>query len=450
MSKPKPITGMPAFFLVWIGQLISILATSMTNFGLTLWAFEKTEKATALALVYVFFITPFLIISPVAGVMVDRYNRKLMMMISDLGAGVATILLLVISIFSELQMWHLYASSVIMGTFNAFQWPAYSAAITLMTPKEQYGRVNGLMSLLGAPQVIAPLIAGAVIGAIGLKGILIFDILTFLIAIAALLLVHIPQPKQSEEGTSAQGNYLQEAWYGFKYIFERPSLLGLQLIFFVANLFAGIGHTLIAPAILAKTNNDQLIFGSVQSIGAFGGIAGGLLMTAWGGFKRHSTGVLLGWILSGVMGFVLFGFGNGVVIWGSALFLGALIGQLINASNQSIWMAKVAPDLQGRVFSARRLIAWLTTPISPIMAGVVADNVLEPAFRSYNSFGQIFSPVFGSDPGSGMLFLMVIIGLATALVGAIGFFFPEIRNAEEILPDHNQDAASLSDNTQEL
>ncbi|HRA01059.1 MAG TPA: MFS transporter, partial [Thermoflexales bacterium] len=172
-SAPKrQISGMSAFIVVWIGQIVSILATSMSQFALTIWAYEKTQSATALGLMQVFFITPFLLISPIAGAMVDRHNRKLMMMLSDLGAGFATILILVLQAAGALQIWHLYLTAAITGLFSSFQWPAYSASISLMIPKEQLGRANGLMSLMEAgPGVIAPLLAGALLPLVHLTGI---------------------------------------------------------------------------------------------------------------------------------------------------------------------------------------------------------------------------------------------------------------------------------------
>ncbi len=146
-SQNRP-TGMVGFTLVWMGQLVSVLSTNMTVFALTIWVFEETGSATALGLMQVFFITPYLLITPFAGVMVDRYNRKLMMMVSDLVAGLATISILVLQLTGHLQVWQLYAAAVFQGLGNAFQWPAYSATISLMVPKEKYGRANGMMSLI--------------------------------------------------------------------------------------------------------------------------------------------------------------------------------------------------------------------------------------------------------------------------------------------------------------
>ena len=429
--------GMFGFTIVWLGQIVSVLASSMSQFALTIFMYKETGSATALGLMQVFFITPFLIISPIAGVMIDRYNRKLMMMISDLGAGLATLAILALQAMGLLEYWHLYVASIVYGLGMAFQWPAYSAAIATMVPKEQLGRANGMMSLIEAgPGVIAPILAGAVLPIIGLTGILFFDVATFLIAIGALLVVHIPQPPRTAEGSQATGGMLQEAAYGFKYIFARPSLLGLQMIFFAGNLFAGIAFTVLAPMILARSGNDSLMLGSAQTAGAVGGLVGGVLMSAWGGFKRRSNGVLFGWIWSGLT-MAIIGFAGGLPMWITGMALTSLVVPLVNGSNQAIWQSKVAPDLQGRVFSARRLIAWFTNPISPIIAGTLADFVLEPAARAQTGLPAAFAWLVGTGPGAGMGLLIVLCGLASAVVGLLGYFVPAIYNAESILPDHD-------------
>ncbi len=437
-NNTKRPTKMFGFTIVWLGQIVSVLASSMSQFGLSIWMYDQTKSALAMGLMQVFFITPFLLISPIAGVMVDRHNRKLMMMVSDLGAGFATLSILVLQYFGILEFWHLYATSIIYGLGMSFQWPAYSAAISTMVPKEQYGRANGMMSLIEAgPGVFAPLMAGALLPLIGLTGILFIDVVTFIFAIGTLLVVHVPQPVRTEEGLQGQGSIWSEAAYGFKYIFARPSLLGLQLIFFMGNLFSGIGYTVLAPMVLARTDSNSLIFGSVQTAGAIGGLVGGIIMSAWGGFKRRVHGVLLGWTWAG-LGMVVIGLTGGLPVWITGMILGSIISPLINSSNQAIWQAKVAPDVQGRVFSARRLIAWFTNPLSPLIAGSLADFVLEPAMKTASPLSLTFSWLVGTGPGSGMGLLLVICGVFGALVGLSGYFFPSIRNAETILPDHDE------------
>jgi hypothetical protein len=432
---------MVAFTLVWLGQIISVLATNMTQFALTIWIYEKTGSATALGLQQVFFITPFLLISPIAGVMVDRYNRKLMMMVSDLAAGLGTVALLILQALGALEVWHLYVAAVIAGLGNAFQWPAYSAAISTMVSKEQYGRANGMMSLVEmGPGILAPIMAGTLLPLIGLTGIMLVDVITFVLAIGSLLVVFIPQPPRTEQGKQAQGNFLKETTFGFKYIFARPSLLGLQLVFFFGNLFAGIGFTVLAPMVLARTGNDSTALGTVMSSGAIGGVIGGVLMSAWGGFKRRAHGVLAGWIIASIFT-ILLGWGRGLSVWIPAMVLSAMVVPLINGSNQAIWQAKVAPDVQGRVFSVRRLIAWLTNPITPLVAGLMADFVLEPGMRAGGSLTGVFGPLVGVGPGAGMAVLLILTSLGSLLVGVAGYLVPAIRDADIVLPDHDVNAA---------
>lgn len=435
---PRP-SGMKGFTVVWVGQLISLLGTNMTHFALTIWAFEQTGRATDLALIGFFFMIPLLIMSPVAGAIVDRHDRKLMMMISDLASGAVTIIILVLYLTGVLEVWHLFITAAISGTFQTFQWPAYSAAITTMLPKKQYARANGMLSLAESGSgIFAPVLAGALLAIFGLLVVFIIDIITFIFAIGALLVVHIPQPLRTEAGQESKGSLWKESIYGFRYILARPSLLGLQLVFLFANFMAGLGNTLFAPLILARTNSNELIFGSVQSAGAIGGVVGGLLMSAWGGPKRLVHGVLLGWFFSAILGQVTLGVGRALPLWLAGGFMLAIFSPLINGSNQAIWQAKVAPDVQGRVFTIRRLIAWVTAPVATLIAGPLADVVMEPAMQPDGALAPIFGSLVGVGPGAGMGLIMVGSGLLVALVALGSYLFPVVRNAEDLLPDHEE------------
>jgi DHA3 family macrolide efflux protein-like MFS transporter len=437
--KCKPPSGMFGFSIVWLGQIISVLATNMSGFALTIWAFEKTSSATVLGLVQLSFSLPFLLISPVAGAMVDRYNRKLMMMVSDLGAVLATTGLLVLNATGHLQIWHMCVASAIFGLSNTFQWPAYMAAISTMVPKEQYGRANGLMSLIDSgPAVFSPIMAGALLPIIGLNGILIIDVVTFFLAIGALLVVHVPQPVLTEEGQAGKGSLMKEAAYGFKYIFARRSLLNLLLVILCLNLVGGLSQSLFAPMILLRTNNNSASLGTIQSAFAIGGVVGGLIVSAWGGFKKRIRGMLIGWSIYAFLGLILFGLGRSLPMWIPVAFLAAISFPLTQSASNAIWQAKVAPDVQGRVFSARRLIAWLVDPIMPVVSGLMADYVMEPAMNANTGLARTFGGLVGTSPGSGMSLMFIVSGLLYLSVTAFAWFNPIIRNVETILPDHDQ------------
>jgi hypothetical protein len=278
----------------------------------------------------------------------------------------------------------------------------------------------------------------ALYGFIGLSGVLTIDILTFIFAVSALLLVHIPQPKTTVEGEEARGSLLKESVYGFHYILKRPGLLGLQLVFMAGNFLAGISYTLMAPMILSRTQNNALTLGAVNSIGAIGGLLGGLLMSAWGGARRKVHGVLSGWAIGGLFGSVFMGLGRNLPTWAASEFASTVTGPIVNASNQAIWQSKVAPDVQGRVFSIRRLIAWFSSPLAALVAGPLADRVMEPAMRSDGVLSPIFGPILGTGPGAGMALIMILCGLGTIAVGLGGYAVRAVREVETILPDHDE------------
>jgi MFS transporter, DHA3 family, macrolide efflux protein len=438
-SSKRP-TGMLGFTIVWAGQLVSVLASSMTQFGLTIWAYQETGSAVALGAMQTAFIVPFMLLSPFAGVWVDRYNRKMMMMVSDLTAITATCGILILSLTGNLEIWHLYVASVVNGLGNTFQWPAYSAAISTMLPKEKYSRAYGMMSLIDSgPGVLAPILAGLLLPIIHLTGILTIDVITFLLAIGSLLIVHVPQPERTVEGQAGSGGLLKEAAYGFKYIFARKGLLNLLIFFIFLNFAIGMAYPVVAPFILTRSGNNSTTFGAVESAFAIGAVLGGLIVGLWGGFKRQMKNIFIGEALTGLLLASLFGLGRGLPFWIPVAIIGNIFPVFTNGASQAIWQAKVAPDVQGRVFSARRMIAWVPSLVTPLLATAMADYVMEPAIRSSGPLVRAFGWLVGTEPGSGMAIQFFLAGIAYMLIVLAGYlFFPNLRNLEDNLPDHDQ------------
>lgn len=442
MTEAQKPSGMLAFTIIAIGQAISLIGSGMTQFAITIWAWQETGQATTLALAGFFGFAPVVFASPLAGALVDRWSRKLVMMLSDLAAGIGTIALLILFQADTLDIWHIYLINAFVGIFQAFQWPAFSAAISVMLPKEQYARANGMLQFArSGAGILAPVFAGGLIGLAGISWVFGMDIITFLFAIGALLFVAIPEPERSREGQEGQGSLWKESLFGFRYIWKRKSLFWLQMMFFVSNLIGAFGFTVLAAMILARTNDNTVILGSVQSAGAFGGALGGLLLSTWGGPKKRIHGVLLGFISLSLFSTVLMGLGRSLPIWATASFLGAAAIPILNGSNQAIWQAKVQPDVQGRVFSVRRLIAQITIPIAMLLGGPLADYVFEPAMNPGGALAPVFGPLLGTGPGSGMALMFVITGILGVLVGAAGYFFPLVRDVEDLLPDHDESAS---------
>ena len=446
MTQPnRRPSGMFGFSIVWFGQLVSMVGSGMTRFALTIWIWQETGEATALAVVGVFSFAPAIFLSPIAGAIVDRVSRKRVMIASDLAAGLSTVALLILYSGGHLEIWHLCAAGFFASAFESFQFPAYSAAITTMIDKKHYTRANAMLGMVGsASTVIAPLLAGVLLSLLGISGIMGIDIVTFVFAIGTLLFVSIPNPTETAAGRASRGSLLSESVFGFRYIGSRPSLLGLLLIFFGINLTVTFAMILLAPMILARTANNTVILGTTLMMFGVGGVVGGLLIAAWGGFKRRIHGVLLGLILASLLGQVVIGVGQGLWMWGLGAFLMMFFLPLVNGSSQAIWQAKVPPDIQGKVFATRRLIAQVSAPVAMIVAGRLADVVFEPAMASGGAFARLFKPLVGSGPGSGMALMFMFAGVLGAAVAVTGYLVPAIRRVEDLLPDHDASEPSTA------
>jgi MFS family permease len=432
----KTLTGMPAFTVIWAGQFVSLFGSSMTRFAIGIWLYQQTGLATTFTTMIFFSHLPRIFLSPVAGALADRWNRKMAMMVSDLATGFTTIIIFFLLRADSLEIWYLYVLVALSSAFEAFQWPAYSSAITMMVDKKHFSRTNAMLEMArNGSGIVAPLLAASLLAAINIEGIIFIDIVTFTAAIVTLLIVPIPQPKQSDAGKKASGGLLKEMSYGFRFIFGNPSLLGLQINFMLINLLLGLSTAIRTPMILARTDNDEIVLGTALSIAAAGSVAGSVIMSAWGGPKRKIHGVLIGLFL-GSVGLSVIGLGREVIVWSVGGFLLFFFLPLANASLQSIWQSKTPADVQGRVFAARRMIAQGSLPIAMLVAGPLSDRLLEPAMAVDGSLAPVFGRLVGTGPGAGMSLITLFAGLTgLALPFIAGYAISVVRNLEDIVPD---------------
>lgn len=444
--RPRGMTG---FLLIWCGQMISTTATSITTFALYLWIIKQTAGGSSVGIMEFFFFSATLIVAPIAGIMVDRYSRKTTMLVYDIVSLVITTLILFLYFFDRLEVWHLYLATIVQGVGYAFQWPAYRAAISTMIPKARYVRANGMMYLLDdLPDVFSPILAGVILGPlVGLTGILVINVFAFVFSIGTLLFTDVPQTPQTVEGERSHGDLWKELIFGFLYILRRPSLLGLQLIFLMGNLFFGIALSaaVFYPMILLKTGNNTEVLGIISTVGSLAAVVAGIVLTAWGGIKRPLHGVLMGWIISSILGLMLMGLGQGLFIWLIAMAIYAMCDPLTKVSDDTLLQRKVPPDLQGRVFGAQSVITQFMIPFAPLIGGYLGDKVFEPVMQTHGALANLFGPWVGTGPGSGMGLLIFLCGVGATLVGICGYLLRPIRNLDEILPDHDSMPIPIQD-----
>lgn len=434
MNERGKITGLTAFFVIFSGQLGSTIGSAITSFGISIWLYQQTQQAAELTWASAAYLGPLLLIAPFAGTIVDRGNRKRIMILSDVVSGFITVILLLLFRSGGLVLWHIYLLNVVNGIASAFQWPAFSASVTLMVEKKHYARIGGFMQL-GSPtaRVIAPAAAAALLAVSTFELLLWIDLATFVFAIVTIILVVVPQPSISAEN-KPKDSFLAATKVGFTYIFNRPSLLGLQLLAMGANFGTLFGVAIVVPMILATTGNDEAALATARALAAAGGIAGGLTLGVWGGTEKKMGIVLLSISLMAVMG-IFYGISTTMVGWAISGFLSQFCAVFFNGNNRSIWQRKVPPDIQGRVFAVQRLMAGLMVPIVTVVAGPLADNIFEPAMLEGGVLADKFGWLVGNLPGSGMSLMQVVGSIFTIFVVALAFFSTSIRQVETLVPD---------------
>jgi MFS transporter, DHA3 family, macrolide efflux protein len=383
------------------------------------------------------------VFAPIAGALVDRWDRRRAMILSDVGAGLCTAGIALLLLAGRLQAWHIYLAMAISSLFSAFQWPAYSAATTLLVPKEHLGRASGMVQLgEAAAQIASPVVAGALMGTIGIQGVILIDLATLCLAVFTLLLTRVPRPVATAEGRAGQGSLWREATYGWTYIRARPGLLGLLLFFLMTNFASGFVQVLFTPLVLSFTT--ATVLGAILSMGGVGFLVGSLTMSAWGGPRRRVDGILGA---ACFMGMVLFAAGLRPNAWilGAAAFLYFCGTPIMNGCSQAIWQSKTAPDVQGRVFATRRMIAWSSLPLAYLIAGPLADYVFEPLLAKGGLLAGSVGQVIGVGTGRGIALLYVILGSAMLLVVMTAFLSPRLRHLEAELPDFVSDKTPIAD-----
>ena len=423
---------MRTFLIIWLGQVGSAIGSRMTNFAMTLWVWDLTHQATALALVGFFTQLPQLLATPFAGVIVDRCSRKQLMIAGDAMAALSTVVILWLHASDQLQIWHLYGAGAINGMFSQCQQLAYTASMSLMMPERHYSRALSLNFLAGyGSSIIGPAIAGAIYPLVGLTGILLVDLSTFAIAVLTVLFVAIPQPEPQVNPLSFQ----KDLTVGVHYLVQRPGLMGILVTAALFQLAYQVTFALHAPMILARSNGSAQMLAIVSSTAGAGGVVGAILITAWGGPRPRIYGVILGMIGAGLSK-VGFSLGRNLLLWVPMQFCLAFNFPLMGSSGNAIWLSKVPPDLQGRVFAISVLIKGMMAPLGRLVAGPLADRVFEPAMMPQGWLSQALGGLFGSKPGAGMAVLYSMAALAMALVGLCGYLYRPLRTVESTLPDH--------------
>lgn len=405
------------FIIIWAGQVISVLGSNLSGFALGIWLYQKTGSASQFALVALCTALPQMLLSPLAGVLIDRYNRRWMMALADSGAAICTLVLATLFFSGKIQVWHIFTATAVSSAFGALQIPAYSALVASTIKRQQLGRANGLLQLgRSLADILAPSLAGLMVISIGVSGVLLIDLITFCLAILTLSVVRFPG-QETTSSTNIQGTKRREEWKkelkgGWDAMQNTPGLLNLlryQTLFaFLWNLFA----VLVVPMILGFASPDGL--GLTLTIAGTGLLLGSLLMTAWGGPKRLLSGLLVFELIS-ALGFCLMGLRPNLPLVATAAFLAHWSLAFVSSLSETIWQSQVIRERQGRIFAFKQTAVKAATLLAYLVAGALADWVLDPLLRSNGQLVSTLGNWFGVGPGRGIALLFFTIGIVKTL-----------------------------------
>ena len=423
------------FLVVWFGQTVSAFGTALTAFGVSVWIFLETGSVTQLAVVAFAATLPRSLLAPFAGAYVDRWDRRTAMLVSDGGAGVATVVLVVLFATDSVSIVNLTVVVALSSAFTAFQWPAYQAATTMLVPPAQYSRAQGLIQLSDAgSNLLPPAIAGVLLAWGGISAVLAIDFLTFGIAAGTLLMVRFPAPTVSDVGKKARGRtVLSDAAFGFKYIRRRPGWVGLLGMQFVLNVATGFIGLLLTGYIL--TVADERVLGVIVSLWAAGFVVGAVVMTVWKGASRRRVPLIVGLIATIGLLFVIFGFVGPLPVAAVVISLVGIPMAMQNATYRALWQAKVEPDVQGRVFAARMMIVLFALPVSYILIGPLMDHVFTPLLTADTGIGTRLQLWFGTGEAAAFRAFLASAGVLAMIGAGAGWLFPDLRHLERDIPD---------------
>jgi len=402
---------MRKFIIMWTGQLFSQLGTALTTFSLGIWIYQHTGSVSKFAALSISWTAALIFTSPLAGAVVDRWDRRTLLILSEIiGASRVLFFLLLLS-FGKLSLLALCIGTAVIGVSGAIGGAAFLASMSMILPKEKLGRANGMQQFIWAfAQVASPVLAGILLGKWGINLVLVIDCASFFIAIGAYLMVSIPNPERTlaDKGKRGPGSLLDDLVAGFQYI-KAPSLLTLCVFLSGLNLAAGIVGVLFQPMMLAFTT--PAVVGRVATIGALGMLGGSVAMSIWGGPKRRISGIMT---LNVICSFCLMAGGMKasavlIAIAGSAFFF---CYPLVAGSVQAMLQQTVAPEIQGRVFSFVKVAGAWSVPTGQAIAAPIVDRVFEPWFQNGGLLTHNIGHIIGVGPGRGSALMFIVVGAA--------------------------------------
>lgn len=399
---------MRRFFTIWSCQASSLVGSALVQFALVWWLTIETGSATVLAIAMVAAMLPQIFIGPFAGALVDRWNRRRVMIFADTGIALATVVLIALFALDVVEVWHVYALLFVRSAGGSFHWPAMAASTTLMVPKRHLARVGGLnQAIRGVVGIAAPALGAVLLLALPMWMVLSVDVVTAAVAVAPLLLVRIPQPSRVKDGGGARA-VLADMRDGFRFLVSWKGALVLVLMIMIINLLFTPAVTLLPLLVTQYFGKGLVEFATIEMVTGVSLVLGGLALGAWGGFDRKVVTLLATGTVSG-FGVLLVGIvpPDAFYLAVGGMFLTGFMVAMVNGSAQALMQSSIPPDKQGRVFGIMDSLIVSVAPLGLAVAGPVSDAV-------------------------GVQAWFVVAGVALTAIMASGFLMRSVMTIEDV------------------
>jgi DHA3 family macrolide efflux protein-like MFS transporter len=426
------------FYILWSTQFASMFGSQLTAFAIGVWLFQRTGSVISFTQFVLFSTLPALLLMPWSGAIADRWNKRYILLVSEVVAAACSATMALLFWLDAFQVWQLYALQAVLSISIGLQGPAASAAITTMVPKVHYGRAGGMYQIAAAvSQFAAPLLAASLMGPFGIFGILVLDALTFLVAIAGVLVVRIPAaPAPSADAPAGPGparrSALGDVRWALGFLRERPAMATVFVYRIIGAMFTGMVLVLIGPLVLSQ--HSEKVFATVSTLGAVGALSSGLLLIVWGGLKQWTPRVLVFNVVQG-LAIAVGGLYNSAAVLCACAYLVMLCSSTLAGCTSAIWRRKVPHERQGNFAAFQQAVGLAILPVSASVGGVLAQYVFEPALMPGGAWAQAVGSWFGTGPGRGTSFLFVVMGALAASVALVSLCDRRVYRVDEEVPD---------------
>ena len=432
-GEDKPKLSM-SFYLIWLGQSISLFGSALTTFSFGVWVFQETGSIMDIVQVTLYATLPALLLLPYTGGFADRHSKKKILIWSEVLSIVSMALLGYAMWSGQFELWHLYAVQVLLAISLAFQGPAAYATITLVVPKQLFGQASGMFGVATAiSQISAPLLAASLLTMVGLKGIVMIDMATFTFALLGLLLAKFPKAEpESEKKSSSKQDFYQSFVWSFKFLVEHKTMGKIYLYVALATFLSSMIAVLVTPLVLSMYSPDVLA--RITSAGAVGALIAGVVMIAWGGPKKWTPLILVFTGLEG-LALALAGYSKTVAVLCLCAFVVMLASSLVTSCTQIVWRRKIPKDKQGSFAGFQQVIGMSMMPLSAVVGGFFADYIFEPALIDTGYWAASIGSWFGVGEGRGTGFLFFVTGVLTVAISIFAILDKRLYNLENEVKD---------------